>query len=825
MWVRLALGGTGLGLLAILFILGFVVRFATDEMRHSALQRNDQIARRAAEEIRTLIAESRADLERTADIVEILGSIPPTKDARARSQVMSSTFFDSVVALDAGGKLIADGRQGDMDPALLGPKTRAMAALGREWTSGVEPGPRGTAGLIFVMPADHGVALIARFSLEAIWHLVDDIDAGPGGSARIVAADGTLVAGPDKNAVLRGERFALPGPAEQKGVLLAAAPVESLGWTLYLQQPVDEAFRPISVVLRRSLLFMYLTLVLTALLSSLVSMLYSRSLDALLMGTLRIADGDFEWRIDERASDEFGLLSRSFNDMVRRLRERTIALEDSQWRYRRITESVRDIIFSLDAAGRVVFLNARVETLLGVPREGILGKTIPELFAIQAARHPGGTSAPLYDPGSPLPREITVLTPDGDEVILELEGERGGGSGGDFHGIARDITQRRRMEEKLRRSEKLAALGEVASRVAHELRNAVAGITASMEMARARNSVSALAADLDLVLSEAVRAQDIVQGLLGSSKPPRVEKQPCSLNDAILSVMELRKARLEAAGIQVDLALSPYLPSVPADPGHLRQVFHNLIDNAERALRTLPAGSLRRLSARSWGVEGRVYLEIADTGPGIAQRHIGRVFDPFFTTEAEKGGTGLGLAVSLAIVESFGGDISARGRPGEGAAFTVELPILAAWEASVRPESGRELAGKRILVVEDEPAIREFVHHFMASMGSIVDSAANGQEAVALLAGGSSYELVISDFQMPDRDGRDLYEWIRASRPGLLKRLIYITGDTMNPRTRAFLEATGVPYLLKPVVASVLAAEVHRAMTGPRGGMRSDGGG
>jgi CheY-like chemotaxis protein len=94
----------------------------------------------------------------------------------------------------------------------------------------------------------------------------------------------------------------------------------------------------------------------------------------------------------------------------------------------------------------------------------------------------------------------------------------------------------------------------------------------------------------------------------------------------------------------------------------------------------------------------------------------------------------------------------------------------------------------------------------------MVDSAANGQEAVALLAYGTAYSLVISDFRMPDRDGKELYEWIRVSRPGLLKRLIYITGDSLNPITRSFLEETRLPYVLKPVVASVLASEVRRAL-------------
>ena len=115
-------------------------------------------------------------------------------------------------------------------------------------------------------------------------------------------------------------------------------------------------------------------------------------------------------------------------------------------------------------------------------------------------------------------------------------------------------------------------------------------------------------------------------------------------------------------------------------------------------------------------------------------------------------------------------------------------------------------------MAEDEPSIREFMQHFLQSLGYTVDTAANGREAVAKLAGGVTYSLVISDYRMPDRDGRELYEWIRASRPGLLNRLIYITGDSLNPNTRAFLAKIGVPFLLKPVMASVLVEEVRRTL-------------
>src|SRR5208337_372255 len=163
---------------------------------------------------------------------------------------------------------------------------------------------------------------------------------------------------------------------------------------------------------------------------------------------------------------------------------------------------------------------------------------------------------------------------------------------------------------------------------------------------------------------------------------------------AARSVIELRRARLQAAGIGVSLELTEGLPSVVADPDQLWEVFHNLVDNAEHALTDGAApGTERKLRVRSWRDIGRVWAEVADTGPGIAPAQLGKVFDPFFTTRRESGGTGLGLAVSLAIVEALGGDISVRSAPGEGAAFTVELPAMDGEEAEQRPAEEMDLDG------------------------------------------------------------------------------------------------------------------------------------
>ena len=818
MAVRLALAGSILVLLAVSFTAGFIVRFASDELRSTVLQRNDQIARQAADEISSFIESARRDLLSTSDFIQLVSRMAWVREVLLKNHVMSAGIFERVVAVDRAGQVVADSGLSTPDLSLFPREAVRRARAGIAWTSPVSIDSRQLPVMTFVMPVDAEIALMARLPLQKIWSLIDGIDAGPGGFAYLVASEGMLLAYPDKAAILRGEKPGPPLAPAAADSLVVSSPVRGLGWTVYIQQPAATAFLPIALMLQRSLLYFLAGLSMAVLLGGAFAILYSRSLDALLLGTVRIAGGDLSYRIEKIRADEFGVLSSAFNDMVRSLRERTTALEDSESRYRRVAEGVWDIIYSIDARGRFSFLNSRVHAILGRRAAEMIGRPFID-FVQPGERRRKAEDLRATLAGATLSGEMGeahAMAADGSEVILEYTSIPTSLPTGEMQvfGVARDVTARRRIEEKLRRSEKLAALGEIVSKVAHELRNAVGGITASMEMARGRGGSGELANDLDRVLSETQRAQGIVERLLGSSAHSAVTREQCDLNEVVSAVCELRRGRWKAAGIALwpDLSAAPL--SVVADPGQLRQVFHNIIDNAERALAMVPAFSPRDLWIRSWESAGRACVEIADSGPGIAPQHMHKLFDPFFTTRAAGEGTGLGLALSLGFVEAFGGDITAGNLSSGGAVFTVQLPAVGAQPAEEPSVGAPSPAGQRILIAEDETTIREFVHHFVQSLGYTVDSAANGQEAVALLGTGAPYTLVISDFQMPDRDGRELYHWMRAHRPGLLSRLIYITGDILNPATRLFLDESGVPYLLKPVAAPLLAEVMRRVLAG-----------
>jgi PAS domain S-box-containing protein len=810
MGVRVTLG-TALLLLGSFTIITVMVVHASDvELRALILERGEKLSRGAARQIQDLVAAARADLAAATDILLLLDRAPWTADALLANHVTVTGTFECLTAVDAAGRVVGDSDLRAELPQRYPAGALDRARRGEEWASPVTVDDDGQPVMTMVLPAARGITFVGRLSLRRIWSLIDGVDAGDGGYAYLTTADGLLIAHPDKAAVLRGQPAPAPSPRLDLDV---ADQVPGLGWIVHVHQPVARAFAPVRRVLQTALVMTLLELVIAMALGVYLLAAYSRVVDELLRGTRRIAEGDLDYRIADPAWREFEPISRGFNAMAESLKGRTEALAESEGRYRRVIDSVRDVIFSVDGEGRLGFINAEAERLLGVPRDRMVGRTLRDLAAlsvIRLARPDQELGARIL--GTRIPREVALLRPDGAEVVFEIDVVRAAGPTGAFHGVARDVTQRRLMEERLRRSERLAALGEIVSTVAHELRNAVAGITASMELARADGHGEALAAGLDRTLSEAVRAQDIVQRLLGSTAERRAFPRPCTLEEAVSAVVELRRGRLRALGTELRLELAEPGPIVLADPDQLRQVFHNIVDNAERALAELPPGAERRLLVRSRTGEDRAGVDVIDTGPGMEARTVRRLFSPYFTTR--EGGTGLGLAMSLAIAESFGGDISVASRAGEGSRFTVELP-LAEPRPGMEPAPGiAQLlpAGVPALVVEDERTLRDFIRHFLERLGCRVDGAANGEEAVALLATGTPYAIIISDFSMPDRDGRDLYEWIRGSRPRLLRRLIYITGDSMNRSTIAFLEQAGVPFLLKPVAVAILEDEVRRVL-------------
>jgi PAS domain S-box-containing protein len=395
-------------------------------------------------------------------------------------------------------------------------------------------------------------------------------------------------------------------------------------------------------------------------------------------------------------------------------------------------------------------------------------------------------------------------------------------AGGELLGrleIYRDVTGQRLVQSKLLQTEKMAGLGQLVSGIAHELNNPLTSIIGYSQLLLGRRLTAPQEADGRLIHQEAERAARIVKNLLLFARESRPERRSVNLNEVVERTLALRNYELRVENIELSQDLAEDLPPVVADPAQLQQVLLNLLVNAEQAIRQGSGeGSIRVRTGKT--PRGRISFEILDSGPGIPQEIIPRIFDPFFSTKPSGAGTGLGLSITCGIVKEHGGEIFVQSQLGHGAKFTVELPA-AAHEASPlsAPPTNRGVAlvstrlarGERMLVVEDEPTVAHLIADVLCEDGHKVEIVLDGRDGLHRAAAGN-YALIICDLRMPHLDGRAIYRELVAQGSPMRHRLLFVTGDTLAPHTLEFLEKSGLPFLAKPFLVEELKAVVERAL-------------
>ena len=501
---------------------------------------------------------------------------------------------------------------------------------------------------------------------------------------------------------------------------------------------------------------------------------------------------------------------------VTEARDRAAALERSEARYTRLVESASDAIFTMDDAGCFTAVNRSLERGVGRSRAELIGAPFAGVID---ARDSGPALQLLRDTfhGQRCRGSMRYLAADGEvrhgSLITSPVFEDGRIIGA--LGIMRDVTDDQRLAEQLLQQEKLAAVGQLVSGVAHELNNPLAGVMAYAELLLA--STSDQEPDtrhaVETIHHEAMRAAKIVSNLLTFARQRPAERKDADLNAIVTDTIALRGYALRAAQIELDIVLEPTLPRTWADPFQLQQVVLNLLANAEQALAEWLGP--RRIVVCTRHEGGRIIVAVSDTGPGVADEQRDRIFNPFFTTKAVGQGTGLGLSISDGIVRQHGGQIRVESQPGTGATFLVEIPIVAspvpattAPPALPVPATG----GRRLLVVDDEPAMRAAMGNFLSSLGHGVTVAAGGREARALLAA-NEYDVVLLDLRMPDLGGDMLYRELLASDPLHAGRVVFVTGDTQSTHAQHFLAEAGRPSVSKPFQLDDLAAALAGVTT------------
>lgn len=491
-------------------------------------------------------------------------------------------------------------------------------------------------------------------------------------------------------------------------------------------------------------------------------------------------------------------------------------MDDRAAAFARLFEAVHEGVYigTIGATGNATLAsNPHLKLVLGYPPETAEKNVLPfasERFLDPQARttflerlHTAGNVSDYLlrlrrIDGSPVWIEVTASAEpvDGDRAALRLEA------------LVRDVSERKKLDDQSRdlyhqllQAEKMAALGQTISGVAHELNNPLATILSWAERLADRAPDDRTRRGVEIILRESERAARIVRNLLTFARKRQSTRMLVDINQIVRETMALRAYEQRVTNVQVIQALASGLPQVFADGHQVQQVLLNLVINAEQAM--LAANGRGTLVVRTWhdGERKSVVIEVNDDGPGIPDETQGKIFDPFFTTKEVGKGTGLGLTVAYAIAQEHGGRIWLKSRAGGGASFFVELPVAAPTvhgnKATQQPVSLDQFKGRHVLVVEDEPALAVAVAEALGDAGFIVERAGDGEEGLTRLSEGT-FDLIVCDLKMPRIDGMQFYRAMAAATPSLARRVIFVTGDVAGTDAERFLEETGCRWLSKP---------------------------
>jgi two-component system NtrC family sensor kinase len=530
-------------------------------------------------------------------------------------------------------------------------------------------------------------------------------------------------------------------------------------------------------------------------------------------------NAELEQRVARRTAELQASNTRLANEIGERLQAEH-ALRRSEAHLRSLIEHASDIITILEVDGTIRYASPSVQRTLAYAPGRVLGQNV---FAFV---HPDDTTAVttifqeiIRTPGAGRSVTLRLRHNDGSWRTFEAIGNNlldvPAVSGVVVH--ARDITERKQAEEQLQRqqevlaqSEKLAAMGSLLSGIAHELNNPLSVVVVEAGLLKEEAENSSQAEHASKIVQAAERCARIVQNFLALARQHPPERTQVNLNVLVAETVELLAYPLRLDNIEVQLSLAEDLPTLWADLHQLRQLVINLATNAHQALREVPPPRRLTLMTRADAARRQVVLQVVDTGPGIPLALQQRIFEPFFTTKPVGIGTGLGLSLCRGIIEGHGGSLSVHSRPGHGASFVVEIPVgraptsLLGAPIPTGPPPGQ---GKAILIVDDEAGIRHALAYLLRRDGYQVDTAGNGRLALVKLQE-KPFDLILCDLRMPELDGPAFYQELEKHQPHLLRRFIFLTGDTLSAETTAFLEQTGVPRLTKPFTT----AEARRAV-------------
>jgi len=492
------------------------------------------------------------------------------------------------------------------------------------------------------------------------------------------------------------------------------------------------------------------------------------------------------------------------------MRERLRREMQLEARYRDLVEHATDLIFTLDSRGLITGWNGAGEALMGLPRDRLVGQPLIQFLA-------GGPATDVSALYAESPVTVPLMLRTGKQQIVTVEVstrpvvENGVPVG--VQAIARDVTERNRLEGRMREVAKMQAVGQLAGGVAHDFNNLLTVINGNCDLllrkAQAGSEVREL---LDEVKTAGTQAAAVTRQLLAFGRQTVIAPKTLNLNLVITNLTRVLKRLI---GEPITLAFQPddLLDHVRVDPGTLEQTILNLVVNARDAM---PAGGT--LTVRTNNLPGGwVRLEVSDTGHGMTDEVKARILEPYFTTKPLGHGTGLGLAMVAGFMEQSGGRLAVHSTAGVGTTFQLEFEAVSAESSfgSTPPESTptvQEVVGSTILLVEDEPSVQLLEKRILETGKYRVMAASSAEEALELLVDyAGPLDMLVTDVVMPGKNGRELADEIRRTRPEL--KVLFLSGYMPDEVLREGVEADAAQFLQKPFTPSDLLKTVRRILT------------
>lgn len=500
---------------------------------------------------------------------------------------------------------------------------------------------------------------------------------------------------------------------------------------------------------------------------------------------------------EEPGDAEQRLLYSAANQLSLQLDRILTVREAEADRFRSVLDSMSSAVVLTDTGLRVRLANRAAEELLARLRVSAAGGSLAsvEARALEMLAARLGTDRDAV--------ESDLRLEDGGTLHVTVSSYHGG-AGAAADGLVfvlADVTDARRLQEQLVQAEKLSALGEMISGVAHELNNPLASVVGYAQLVRASvRDDERLTARLETLDREAQRCQRVVRNLLSFARRHEPENRLLSLNEIVESVVALLRYQMRVDGIEVRPELDRSLPAMSGDGHLLQQAVLNLLTNAQQAIRGGGDGGTIRVRTVI-AADDRIGLVVEDDGPGIPEDVRARVFDPFFTTKPKGEGTGLGLSLVHGTVTRHGGTIRASRAETGGARFDIEFPAALPGRATgartPAPEDGVAPASGSVLVVDDEAAVAALIREALEADGFAVTVVADGREALDALDR-ARFDVVLLDWHMPTLGGERLYAEIRDRHPGVVPNLVLTTGDTISREPDAVAKRRDIPLLHKP---------------------------